>query len=433
MSRLAYVVPFMRIGVAEKFKLECIVRKAYKRALGLPDSTSNEKLAALGVHNTIDELIEAQGTAQLKRLTRSATGRHILKNLGLRYETQRGEKVDAPLHIREMLQISPIPKHMHPVCDAKRREARAKALGRTLQEEEGVAYVDAAEYKGRRAMVAAVVNGDGHLVASCSVKTDDPETTEVMAVALALSMPGVRTIVCDSQSAVHNFAKGSVAEDSARPQGNLTQTTLTLKGRSTSSRKAREPALANRKDGPTVAIGQRRPSRLPRGSGGALKSRQPVGADGLGQGPSEHRCALLGLSAELAWTGGLASRETHPELAQNLSVVGLGPRGFASVLRTLTRSVLAQYNSQLRTSIEDSELSLRQTRRGSNRRRVSALGRLDVVDFAVRPVAVPEPRATRPVPGGGGTGQRSNQSGRPASGNQSPSDAAGASPGATAD
>ncbi|KAG0416551.1 hypothetical protein HPB47_006312 [Ixodes persulcatus] len=53
---------------------------------------------------------------------------------------------------------------------------------------------------------------------------------------------------------------------------NLTQTTLTLKGRSTSSRKARGPALANREDGPAVAIGQRRPSRLPRGSGGALKS-----------------------------------------------------------------------------------------------------------------------------------------------------------------
>ncbi|KAG0420802.1 hypothetical protein HPB47_003290 [Ixodes persulcatus] len=82
------------------------------------------------------------------------------------------------LHLREMLQISPIPKHMHPLHDAKRREARAKALGRTLKEEEGVAYVDAAEYKGKGAMAAAVVNGDGHLVASCSVKTDDPETAE---------------------------------------------------------------------------------------------------------------------------------------------------------------------------------------------------------------------------------------------------------------
>ncbi|KAG0428880.1 hypothetical protein HPB47_024152 [Ixodes persulcatus] len=154
------------LGVAEKSKLECIVRKACKRALGHPDSTSNEKLATLGVHNTIDELIEAQRTAQLERLMRSATGRHIFKSLGLRYETQRGEKVDVPLHIRELLQISPIPKHMDPVHDTKRREARAKALGRTLKEEEGVAYVDVAEYKGRGAMAAAVVNGDGHHVAS---------------------------------------------------------------------------------------------------------------------------------------------------------------------------------------------------------------------------------------------------------------------------
>ncbi|KAG0409934.1 hypothetical protein HPB47_012940 [Ixodes persulcatus] len=205
MSRLAYVVPFMRLGVAEKSKLECIVRKAYKRALGLPDSTSNEKLAALGVHNTIDELIEAQRTAQLERLTRSATGRHILKSLGLRYETQRGEKVDVSLHIREMLRISPIPKRMHPLHDAKRIEARAKALGRTLKEEEGVAYVDAAGYKGRGAMAA-----------DCSVKTDDPETAEEVAVALALSMPGVRTTVCDSQSAVRNFAKGRVSPKTLR-------------------------------------------------------------------------------------------------------------------------------------------------------------------------------------------------------------------------
>ncbi|KAG0444149.1 hypothetical protein HPB47_014120 [Ixodes persulcatus] len=206
----------MRLGVAEKVKLECIVRKAYKRALGLPDSTSNETLVALGVHNTIDELIEAQRTAQLERLTRSATVRHILKSLGLRYETQKDEKVDVPLHIREMLLISAIPKHMHPVHDAKRREARAKALGRTLKEEEGVAYVDAAEYKERGAMAAVVVNGDGHLVASCSVKTDDPETAEEVAVALALSMPGVRIIVCDSQSAVRNFAKGRVLPKTLR-------------------------------------------------------------------------------------------------------------------------------------------------------------------------------------------------------------------------
>ncbi|KAG0436628.1 hypothetical protein HPB47_017853 [Ixodes persulcatus] len=216
MSRLAYEVPFMRLGVAEKFKLKCIVRKAYKRALGLPDSTSNEKLAALRVQNTIDELIEAQRTAQLERLTRSATGRHILKSLGLRYETQRGEKVDVPHTHQGDGADFPHPKAHASCTQCQEKGGEGQTLGRTLKEEEGVTYVDAAEYKGRGAMAAAVVNGDGHLVASCSVKTDDPETAEEVEGALALRIPGVRTIVCDSQSSVCNFAKGRVSPKTLR-------------------------------------------------------------------------------------------------------------------------------------------------------------------------------------------------------------------------
>ncbi|KAG0433392.1 hypothetical protein HPB47_019963 [Ixodes persulcatus] len=69
-------------------------------------------------------------------------------------------------------------------------------------------------------MAAKLVNGDEHLVASCSVKTDDPETADEVAVALALSIPGVRTIVCDCpdepQSAVRNFAKGRVSPTTLR-------------------------------------------------------------------------------------------------------------------------------------------------------------------------------------------------------------------------
>ncbi|KAG0434780.1 hypothetical protein HPB47_018894 [Ixodes persulcatus] len=65
-------------------------------------------------------------------------------------------------------------------------------------------------------MAVAVVNADGHFVASCSVKTDDPETAEEVAVAVALSTPGVRTIVCNSQSAVRNFARRRVSPATLR-------------------------------------------------------------------------------------------------------------------------------------------------------------------------------------------------------------------------
>ncbi|KAG0440987.1 hypothetical protein HPB47_016088 [Ixodes persulcatus] len=170
MSRLAYVIPFLKLGG---------IRKAYKRALWLPDSTSNEKVAALGLHNKIDELIEVQRTSQLERLTKSATGRHILGNLGPRYEAQRGQKVDVPLHIRETLDIPLLPRHIHPVHDTERRMARAKALKMQIKTEEGVIFADAAEYdKKLKAMMAVAVDREGLIIARCSVRTTETEVAE---------------------------------------------------------------------------------------------------------------------------------------------------------------------------------------------------------------------------------------------------------------
>lgn len=36
-----------------------MIKRAYKRAIGLPMSTTNDRFDALGLHNRIDELIEA--------------------------------------------------------------------------------------------------------------------------------------------------------------------------------------------------------------------------------------------------------------------------------------------------------------------------------------------------------------------------------------
>ncbi|KAG0433851.1 hypothetical protein HPB47_019538 [Ixodes persulcatus] len=66
---------------------------------------------------------------------------------------------------------------MHPVHHVERRTARAKALRRLLEKEEGVYYTDAARYD-RDAMAAAVVDKQGKMVASCSVRTTKPEVAE---------------------------------------------------------------------------------------------------------------------------------------------------------------------------------------------------------------------------------------------------------------
>lgn len=214
-SRMAYVLPFLRLGVAEKTKLDCLIRKSYKRALGLPDSTSNDRFAALGLHNTVDEIVEAQRLSQLERLTRSETGRHILRSLGIRYDSQTGPKCDVPMQVRTALLIQPIPKHMHPIHHEGRRSARVRALRSLLSKERDVYYVDAADY-GTGKMVSAVIDAEGSLVSSCSIDTLDPGTAEEVAIALALQTHKARFVVSDSQRAIRQFARGRVSPQAAR-------------------------------------------------------------------------------------------------------------------------------------------------------------------------------------------------------------------------
>lgn len=137
-SRLVYVLSFLRLGPTEKSKLDCLNRKPYKRALNIPDSTSNEKLAAPGLHNTVEQIIKVQRISQLERLKKSVTGRHISSSLGIHDERQTGEKVHVPKRIREALIIPNIPKHMHPVHHVERGKTRVKALRRLLSNAEGI-------------------------------------------------------------------------------------------------------------------------------------------------------------------------------------------------------------------------------------------------------------------------------------------------------
>lgn len=57
---ITYSLPYHNMNREEKEKANQIIGMAYKTALRLPRNTSNDKLLALGLHNTIDELIEAQ-------------------------------------------------------------------------------------------------------------------------------------------------------------------------------------------------------------------------------------------------------------------------------------------------------------------------------------------------------------------------------------
>ncbi|XP_077531234.1 amine oxidase [flavin-containing] B-like [Haemaphysalis longicornis] len=55
---------------SEKEKLDTQIRKITKKVLGVPMCTSNERLLQLGIHNTLDEIAEAQERAQMEQQQR---------------------------------------------------------------------------------------------------------------------------------------------------------------------------------------------------------------------------------------------------------------------------------------------------------------------------------------------------------------------------
>ncbi|KAL3188700.1 hypothetical protein MRX96_022496 [Rhipicephalus microplus] len=76
---------------------------------------------------------------------------------------------------------------MDPERDAGRRAARAVALARQHQRDEGAVYVDAARYSGRRNAFAAVVVSatTGKLLTASTVRARTAGQAEEAAIALA--------------------------------------------------------------------------------------------------------------------------------------------------------------------------------------------------------------------------------------------------------
>lgn len=81
-SRITYGTPYVALKTSETNKIDIMIRKAYKTALGLPVFTSTDRLLQLGLHNTLPELTEAHTNSQHQRLRLTATGRYVLSTLG---------------------------------------------------------------------------------------------------------------------------------------------------------------------------------------------------------------------------------------------------------------------------------------------------------------------------------------------------------------
>ncbi|KAH8032980.1 hypothetical protein HPB51_004728 [Rhipicephalus microplus] len=179
----------------ERDKINEAIRKANKSALGLLASASNDSLAQLWVHNTLEE--------------RTEIGRYIVR------------------HLVVLL----LPRNFHPERNKKRRVTRARALAETHTIDWTAVYVDAAkhQYRPHTYVVVVVRATDGKLLNACSVRGRSAEQAEESTIALALNgTPEVSTILSDSRMAIANLGHGSIGAPAASllPRSKSTTTHL---------------------------------------------------------------------------------------------------------------------------------------------------------------------------------------------------------------
>ncbi|KAG0433465.1 hypothetical protein HPB47_019898 [Ixodes persulcatus] len=213
--KVAYIAPFLDLTLTEKDAIDRIVRCVYKKALYLQPSTETKRLAKLGLHNTLSEVIEAQRIGHYERLSLTTAGSTILTTLGINYHpTGHRTRGWLPKKLREKLRISPLPRHMHPVHDAGRRMARVKALENTVQQgydDSEVTYVDAAS-ADRGRMTLGVTNRSGQILTAGSMYTSNSAEAEEAAIALALTLSTTKVIVSDSQMAIRQYMRGHIPD-----------------------------------------------------------------------------------------------------------------------------------------------------------------------------------------------------------------------------
>lgn len=213
LCHFAYVAAMHRWQRAERNKLNTLLRKITKRALGIPIFTNTNRLLQLGVHNTLEEIAEAQERAQLARLSTTAAGRRILQELGYPPSAEAPRKCQLPRDIRDLISVSPIPRNVHPEYNKDRRKARASTILKQIQAEgRRACFVDAAAYWKGCSFSAVVVDSKQRLTNCASVRTGDPAIAEQVAIALAMLDDSSDVIYSDSRLAIRAFQCGVISE-----------------------------------------------------------------------------------------------------------------------------------------------------------------------------------------------------------------------------
>ncbi|KAG0433327.1 hypothetical protein HPB47_020024 [Ixodes persulcatus] len=102
---------------------------------------------------------------------------------------------------------------------SERRKERARALQKRFANSKDVAYVDAADYRDRDAMIVAVLDQQNQTIAASSVITTSLEVAEEVAIALAYASSSTKFVVSHSNSDPDfQLRVVQMVEDAAKPK-----------------------------------------------------------------------------------------------------------------------------------------------------------------------------------------------------------------------
>lgn len=218
-SRIQYQAPYVSLTRTSERKLDALIRKATKIALGLPLTTSTTRLVQLGVLPTVSDIIDMHRIHQRERLSLTPTGRLILHELGYTPHPTGPQPTPLDNTILQHITVAPIPRHMDRDRNPTRRLLRAAYYTRKISRdpESHHVFTDAALKDTLGAFAYITSRGTEH---SETQRCASPVEAELLAIALAAannSSPGRTThIYTDSKSACSHLAQG-LAFPSALP------------------------------------------------------------------------------------------------------------------------------------------------------------------------------------------------------------------------
>ncbi|KAH7936993.1 hypothetical protein HPB49_006996 [Dermacentor silvarum] len=185
-------------------------------------STGTHKLMALGISNTVSELIEATLTDQYERLSLTHAGRAVLQQVGISPTRAAPNYIDLTPEYRQNLRIPPIPKRMHPEHHAERRADRARQFEKRFSGRPDVTYTDASYHPSKPAMLAAALAPHRSWYTACRIRNAETVTAaEEVGIALALDDPITKVVISDSQQAIRNYDAGRTS----RPASHILHST----------------------------------------------------------------------------------------------------------------------------------------------------------------------------------------------------------------